>query len=368
MSVPPLEKFKLKYNPFGTAPTKELKIWANHEELKQEMQKIVEAALISTPSRLQACVYGVWGMGKTHSALYFSNDDILKGIASKFVMNPPLGLWVLLPPRDVVDTLYIDILEGISIQRILEAVNFVRKKERIVTPELQKRMREQTGDERLARVLLKSKDIIERYLFMSMSSSELRKVGLTRGIETFSDKIRTLKGIFTLLTNTLYSRIILWIDDFERIDDFPGKELAELRTFIRDLLDRMPQKLNIILIFTLLPGRRLEDMLMLLGDAVKQRLYKTVLVHELSENDYLTYIRDLLLLCRTDKTANPYFPFEEKALRYIYSKMKKADLAISPRNINTIVSRILEEALLDEKITEIKEVHVRGILEKILPT
>jgi len=271
---------------------------------------------------------------------------VLRGYAEEFSLKPPISMNILMPIRGTFDTLYLDILENIGTAKISEAVKTIKKPS---SGEISKTLKEIMQDERLSKIVLRSPEEFERYLFMSASARELRNMGAARGIQTSSDKLRILRGILNLLTNTIYSRVILWIDDAERLGDMTGRDLADFQVFIRDLLDYVPLNLNIILNFTLTPGQKVEDIIVFLGDALRSRLYLQIKVEELTEEDFLEYVRDLLNFCRPRgaKVPDPYYPFEEKTLTTVFSMMKKHGYSVIPRSVNNILSLMLERASRD---------------------
>jgi len=182
----------------------------------------------------------------------------LEVLAKKVGVSSPLSLLIIFPMSDVFDSLYLDIVEEIGINKIKKMVADVIEETGTLKSEtaLVNNLKGIIQDERLAKVLSRinrSSEAVERYILLSAKSSDLKTLGIARAIMTSSDKLKTLAGIFNFATHKLYSRIILWIDDMERVEFLSGKDLFELQVFIRDLLEHVPQKLNIIANFTLKP-------------------------------------------------------------------------------------------------------------------
>ena len=67
------EKALLKENPFRITPG--VAIWAGRHGIKRWLESFIKTQMIVTPSRC-AVIYGVWGSGKSHAALYFSSKNV----------------------------------------------------------------------------------------------------------------------------------------------------------------------------------------------------------------------------------------------------------------------------------------------------
>ena len=360
------QKFFLKDNPFGIVPDPEVKVWADRARLKAQLEALISNMLMSPPSRLVACFWGDWGAGKTHMAYYFSRPELLKAYSSKVGVSEPLSLHLIMPLRDVIDSIYVGVLDRIGLKRIRNAVDKILEHHGITSAEDQiRRLEPIVRDKMLATAFSTSESFLQSYLYQTATSKELKEHRLARGITWTGDKLRALSAVLKLLS-AVYSRIILWIDDSERLEQLSGRDLAEFQTFIRDLLDYVPKNLNIILLYTMTPGRKVEDMLSYLGEALQSRMYRTIQVEVLSKEDFFEFVTDLLRQYRTsgaEKKVDAYFPFKDRpTLEYIYDKMKQRDvmlkkrrrsLPLVPRQINNFLSGLLEMALEDAKVKSI---------------
>jgi hypothetical protein len=368
------KRFNLRDNPFGIVPYPKEIIWANHKKFKAEIENVIRFSIASTPSKFVACVYGDWGIGKSHAARYFSDSRTLEVLAKEVGVSSPLSLLIIFPMSDVFDSLYLDIVEEIGINKIKKMVADVIEETGTLKSEtaLVNNLKGIIQDERLAKVLSRinrSSEAVERYILLSAKSSDLKTLGIARAIMTSSDKLKTLAGIFNLATHKLYSRIILWIDDMERVEFLSGKDLFELQVFIRDLLEHVPQKLNIIANFTLKPGQKVEDMIRYFGEAIFYRINRIIRAEPLTKEDYLEYIGGLLEAYREPKTQKKdlFFPFEKSALEFVFEEMQKRGASVVPRNINNVLSHILELAFAKEDIKVIKKqfIESKDVSDKI---
>jgi len=238
-------------------------------------------------------------------------------------------------------------------------------------------LRQIVQDASLASAFLGKETLLQAYLYMTIKDRDLKELRIPRGISTDSDKLRALRAVLNLLTRS-YSRIILWLDDAERIREMGGRDLSEFQIFMRDLLDYVPSNLSIIMLFTLSPGEKVEDTLLYLGDALRSRLYNTIQVEDMSKADFKKYVLDLLRYFRTrdaGKDVDEFLPFEGQAgLELVYEKivekdaqLKKGDggsLPMTPRNVNKICSQLLEMAARDPKARKIDRAMIDSVMAK----
>jgi signal transduction histidine kinase len=378
------EKFSLRDNPFGIVPVPGVEVWADRAQLKAETDRLIKNILISTPSRLAACFHGDWGAGKTHMASYFSRQDLLKKYASEAGVDEPLSLSLLMPPREIVDSIYFGILDLVQVARIKKAVNALLPPKVLASlEESVQRLQPIVQDRNLSIALLAREALLQAFLYETATAKELRQLGIPRGISTDSDKLRALRAVLNLLTKS-YSRIILWLDDVERISALTSRDLFDFQVFMRDILDYVPNNLNIILLFTLSPGEDVEDMISYLGDALRSRLYDVIRVEDVTKDDLIQYVTDLLAYYRmrgARKPVDQYYPFKGRAvLEHVYQKMQQKDVelkrkrkggragasfACTPRNINRVFSQLLELGLNDPKIETIDSGLVDAVMSKL---
>jgi hypothetical protein len=127
------------------------------------------------------------------------------------------------------------------------------------------------------------------------------------------------------------------------------------------MLDLTPEKLTLIINFTLLPGVGVPERLTYLGPAVQDRIAKKIIVGYFDCENYLKYTEDLLENSRIKtkgRVLPKYFPFTEKCLTNLFGMLEKSTLNLQPRTVNRVLSSLLERGmreaipLLDEKFLE----------------
>ena len=178
-----------------------------------------------------------------------------------------LSIPTIFPTNDVFNSLYLDIIYRHLIPKLDELLEFLSKQKTPIAPlenegSLEEKLRSLTINEDMAKVLPQfiARDkpmLVRRYLSRTASRTD-RRMGVAKGIET-NEMLAALTDVMKLFTKTKYSRIFIWIDDCERIDEVPGKAMFEFQYFLRDILDLMPEKLTLIVNFTLYPGEEISE-------------------------------------------------------------------------------------------------------------
>jgi len=367
----------LRDNPFGIVPIENVGVFADRTKLKKDVDFLLSNLLASTPSRLAACFFGEWGAGKTHMTSYYSRPELLNEYAKKLDIPPPISLKLITPATEVIDTLYVNILDLTDVGLLKKSVNELIASPTVISTECSVEiLKPIVKDAYTALAFLKSRELLTSYLYQSATRAELRAEGIPRGISTDSDKLNALRAVLNLLTRQ-YSRVIIWLDDAERIRDLSARDLTEFQIFLRDLLDYVPSNLDIIMLFTLSPTEKVNDVILYLGDALRSRLSHSIQVEEMTKADFKKYVADLLAYFRTSgqEKIDTYFPFDEEVVEYIFDKMKEKDvllkreqrgsLSVTPRNINQVCSQLLEIAMKDAKIKKVEKDLVDKLVESL---
>jgi hypothetical protein len=372
-------RFMLRDNPFGIVPVEGVDIFADRTKLKKEVDFLLTNILGSTPSRLAACFFGDWGAGKTHMASYYSRPALLQDYAKKLGIAMPISLKLITPASSIIDTFYLNTLDLVDISLLKKTVEGLIASPSVVqTPQHSiEVLKPLVKDTYTALAFLQSEDLLKAYLYQSATPRELKEVGIPRGISTDSDKLNALRAVLNLLTRK-YSRVVIWLDDAERIRNLSGRDLTEFQIFMRDLLDYVPSNLGIIMLFTLSPTEEVNDAILYLGDALRSRLSHSISVEEMTRADFKKYISDLMEHFRTTegRSVDEYFPFDEQVVEHIYDKMMERDtflkrqqrgsLSITPRNINLVCSQLLETAAKEPKTKKIDNNLVDSVMTALL--
>lgn len=372
-----LERYYLKENPFTVVPSKTRAIWADRKEFRNDLEEGIRFSLSSTPSQIIACIYGDWGCGKTHAMNYFSNETILGRIAKEVGIPPnrmAMSIPTIFPIKDVLNSLYLEIIYRNLIPRLKNVLDFLRKQ---TTPleregQLEEKLMSSNINADLGKALSQFTDrkksiLVRRYLCMNASRSDLNSLGLVKGVDTSSEMLNVLADMLKLFATTIYARIFIWIDDCERIEEVPGKSMYEFQYFLRDMLDLVPERLTFMINFTLLPGMEIPERLKLLGPAVQHRISKIISVGYFNLEDYLQFIEEMLETRRqppTERVLSRYFPFSERCLKNLFEMLRESTSNLQPRTVNRVLSWLLERGMR-EKVSQIDEKFLDTFREEV---
>lgn len=353
----------LREDPFAVSPPSEPEaaVWADMVELRRRFDRVLQEAKGSSQTQVILC-RGPVGGGKTHASLYFSLGRNwpaqAQGVGDVHVLRVPTPKEVGKPDRDF----YIDVMETIGVENTKRAV---------------RRAIAEVGHERVLDVLRRtvlSPDIAKAlvilgedednplasmYFFRKCTAAELRKLGLNRNIEKTQDYFRVLAGVILChigLTESRdldqHTRFCLWLDEME---DFVYFSPAQYRPFgqgLRELVDRLPSYFSLFLNFTLTSPEEYEEIELILGNYLIDRVTQQIFFDEMSKTEEVQYVRELLSHYRCDDFDseleggdNPYYPFEEGALALLLIETPRR----TPRNVNkrcrTALIKAFEEGL-----------------------
>jgi len=357
-------------NPFSLAPEEKEKIWADQKELKEKLENIIKISLMTSPTKL-IIYYGDWGSGKTHAMRYFTNEgNLLRLFDEPLRLSIPLTITLISPRNQAFNTFYIKIIESIY-PKLVKAVKEIDAKlsslrdPKLLQSELNKYIKNKNLVKVLSQVTNTRKEmLVEKYLLMTARGTEIDRLGVPRGIETYTDMIETLSNIFTFLMelNGSNLRIIIWIDEGEHVFTMPSKDLLEFQTFLRDLIDHIPRNLLVLINVSLRLGEKIQDFIEYLGDPVKTRISRIISSPELKPEEATQYVEDYFLVVGEN-------PFKNKAIDYainiISKQAKDKNIALTPRLINVAFSNILEVAY-SESTKKITKDFIKSIEDKLI--
>ena len=369
--------YALNNNPFSVVPSRRTGVWADRKKFKRDLEDTLKFTLRGSQSQIIACIWGDWGCGKTHAMNYFSNEEVLGRIAEEMQIPPDrvlLSVPMIFPTKDVFTSIYLEIVYRNLIPRLQKVITFISKQ---ITPleregNLERKLLDLEIDEDLAKVLSHFLDKngsmgVRRYLSRTASRADLSELEVAKGIETDSEMFLVLGDLLKVFTKTIYSRIFVWIDDCERIEEVPGRDMFEFQHFLRDILDLVPEKLTFITSFTKLPGEEITERIKYLGPAVTERISKIIEVNYITRDEYLEYVEDLLNYYRKPvrgKAVSKYFPFEEKCLLDVFDVLEKSKAPLHPRTVNRVLSSLLESGLR-ENIVPIDDKYLTKVKDQI---
>lgn len=357
----------LRENPFAISPPSnpDAAAWADMSALRDEFNRVLREAKGSAPTQVILC-RGPVGGGKTHASLYFSSEknwpEQEPSVQRVHVLRVPTPKEVGKPDRDF----YTDVMDTIGAENIRDSVRAaidMLGREHVLAI-----LRGTVLSPDIAKALVSLGDtdenpLVTRYFFGKCSATELRKLGLNRNIEKTQDYFRVLAGVILChigladsRTLSEHTRFCLWLDEME---DFIYFSPAQYRPFgqgLRELVDRLPSFFSLFLNFTLTSPEEYEEIELILGNYLIDRVTQQIFFDEMVKADQLEYVQQLLSFYRhgdfgsmTIAQDNLYYPFEEEALSMLLFEMPRR----TPRNVNkrcrTALVKAFEEGLFVNK-------------------
>lgn len=343
------ERFKLKANPFRVVPAinaQEL-IWAGFPVIKGLFEKRILRSL-QIPNSSIVLNWGDYGSGKTHAARYFCKDDVISSLAEQAGAQKPLALMINFPRgRKVIDEIYTQLLDKIDIGYLRTNIP--------AGADIDACISNSTDSVFIQHVLHdvfvdngKSVEQIKSFLYGGSINAEFVGSGITRKLNIESDAVDLLSALFNVITEaSVYSSVILWIDEFEDIalQNLNGTNAAN--SFIKLLLDKSPNHLLMFINFTLSAIATYDDLGDYLQEAVKSRIVQRIELGYPNTADVLSYISDLMNnpIFREEAVDNPYHPFDAEVVATLVNDIGSASL----RRYNEAFSRLLDMAAFDQK-------------------
>lgn len=370
----------LRQNPFPDTPPlrSEEAVWAGFPELEAQFEALFVEALCTSATQV-VLNRGDWGSGKTHAAIYFGTRDRLPPVEGRQVKDVHI-LYIRTPkePAQADVILYRDIVEAIQFSRLRRTIGGIIAEYDQQTA-LEK-LQETAGSEALGRALwllgleksrsgqlrLLGEDeasaewhrLLEAYFFSQYTKSDLKHLGLSRGIDNAQDRFRVLGTLLQCLVGLAptehleqHARVILWMDEMEDLFYYTTRQHRPFTQGLRDLIDALPGYLTLFMNFTLAEPESLEDIRIVLGGALMDRITHHVYFREPDETGAFEYVSDLLQQFRTERPEDRglpiTYPFTEDALRALIAGLSLR----TPRDLNQACSETISKALQQGVIT-----------------
>ncbi len=348
------EAFKLKTNPFWMTPavnSDEL-IWAGFPEIKRKFEDRIKRS-ISIPNTSLILNWGEYGSGKTHASRYFNKESVLQELSGKAGRAMPYSCVIDFPrSKEPVNDIYTQIIDKLDIKKIRE--DFRESGLNIGE------VAQEVTDNIFIRNVLKlvfdgtvGLDLMKQFLYGNVSATEFKsfvKAGVQRKFTSDSDLAEFLGAFFSILTydKKVCSCVIIWFDEFEDISVLNTVGLANVNSFLRFLIDKIPNNLLLFLNLTRSAMMDTTDLAEYLQESVKSRIKDRIELSMPTPDDLKLYLKDLLNhpIYRIGNTGSDiYFPFEEGVIEKLISDLGDVSL----RRFNEAFSLLLESAAFDNR-------------------
>jgi len=322
-------KYNLRQNPFADVTpnfsfsNKREMAWADMSKLKEKFEKIFKR-LINRGEKQVVLNWGTWGGGKTFCALYYYNEFLEKeNIETIYIKLPKEG-------KTIDFNLQKEILDFISFSRIKSKIQEL--KTLMAENDLLKYVTNVIKSEEYAKAILlignnskATDDLMKHYIFNGLSKGELKKLGLSRNIQSVNERSKFIAGILTLFTYKKEDRLVLWIDEMEDLVHLNSKDSTLATQFLRDLIDLFNKNITI-----------------LLGDALSRRIQNYIQFDSFDKANAFIYISDLIKANQIKKNKS-LFPFDKKLVNKIVEDIPPEKL--NPGEVNKIFKELLNLAL-----------------------
>lgn len=376
----------LSQNPFPNTPPRRSSddiVWAGFADLKRQFEDILAVGLTTSATQV-VLNWGEYGSGKTHSAMYFGRPSHWPAVDAPKKVKDTFILYVQTAkvPEEAENDLYRKIIEAIRFRRIRSAVkdtiavygqdSALEKLQDAVDSEVLGKAIWLLGTEerRSGQLSLFDDDssdndwhrLLETYFYSGNTRTDLKRLGLSRGIDSVQDRFQILGGLLQCLIGFAptrevenHNRILLWMDELEGLITYPTRYHRPFTQGLRDLIDRLPSYLTLLMNVTLASPDALDDIKAVLGQALIDRVSHQIYFREPNVQEAFIYVADLLKAYRTEeprKHGLPHtYPFDEEALRMLISNLPSR----TPRDINQRCTEVISKALQQGVITKTRQ-------------
>jgi hypothetical protein len=372
----------LKHNPFADTPPRrpEEAVWAGLPRLKAQFEALLVPAL-ATPATQVVLNWGAWGSGKTHAAVYFGLSERLLPLAQPPRVKAVRPMYIRTPkePARADEILYRDIVEAMRFSHLRQLVRSLIAAHG--QEEALRLLQDSTASEPLGRAVWllglephkrggqlalfgeePSADwdqLLEAYFFSTCTRRDLKELGQSRGIDSSQDRFRVLGtllqcaiGFAPVEQIEQHTRVILWIDELEDLIYFQSRQYRPFTQGLRDLIDRLPNYLTLLMNFTLAAPEAFEDAMVVMGDALKSRITHRIYFQPPSPEEAYEYVVELLRQYRSEEPTSlglpETYPFTPEALQALIAALPA--LNRTPRDLNKGCSQAISQALLSDVI------------------
>lgn len=369
-----LELAKFTDQPFKLLPSEKVTAWAGYHEIRQNLLEIIESPRADRVGLYEfAIIHGELGAGKSHALRYLrylitdKQKDEFKSIVCYVERLRVEANTDFLALYRAIMRLIKDDLKKVGEIICQISIKEVDKAWEAASADVKKLMKKDTfrdktlptvysklspsypalpclltaiyeGDELASAILLGSKAKI----------TEVHKYGLDNCIDTEYEALRCLSGLVNLCTKTdkevpdlpVFKCFYLFIDEVEKLRDFPTKNVQSINQGIRDLVNGCPEH------FCLLLGASspAEEVEAYMEDDVMTRLSRELIeIPELDVDQAVNFIKEVIQQYRQlDANVPAAYPFTEDALKEIALQSTRR----TPRNLFRGCQTVLRKAIL----------------------
>lgn len=368
-----LELAKFTDQPFRLLPREKVTIWAGYHEIREQLLEIVKSPRADRVGLYEfAIIHGALGTGKSHALRflqYLINEEHGKEFNSIVCYVERL--------RVEANTDFLALYRAImrllrdDMKKVGEVVEKIADKQvdeawEAASADVTKLMKRQDFRDRtlptiysrlsptypaLPRLLsaaYQGDEVATTILLGGKPKTAMSKYGLDNLIDTEYEALRCLAAFINLCTKTdndatylpLFKCFYLFIDEVERLRDFPTRNVQSINQGIRDLVGACPEH------FCLLLGASEEaaGIEAYIEDDVMTRLSRELMeIPELDVEQAVNFIKEVMQQYRQPDAKVPEtHPFTDDALREIALQVTQR----TPRNLFRDCQTVLRKAVL----------------------
>lgn len=347
----------LERDPFHLTPpqTPDDAVWVGCVRVKGQLERLFHEATTSHRTQVVLNV-GASGSGKTHAAVCFG--DVKRLPLASGQVKDVLILYFQIPvsSNHVSREFYSSIINSIGFDRLASEIQNTinRLGEQAALYQLQ----QSTQNETLGKALwllgydASKRPLLGQYFSGKLPRGRLGSLGLSRNMDSAHDCFLVLQGVLQCLiglplNEATRRRVIMWVDNAERLYRYPMQQYVPFVDGLRRLVDHLP---TCFTLFVNTTDDRLDKTLL-------DRVTDVVFFQELNTDEAVEYVSGMLKLGRV-KTAPehipPTYPFDETALRYLLSITPMR----TPGHINRMCSKVITRAIQQGVIS------TRGVIDE----
>ena len=360
-----LEPLGLVTWPFNVVPDQEgTLLWADRAQLLSQIRRFVRRLSRPSSSTLHL-LWADFGAGKTHTLLY------LKQLASLETTSRVIPIYAVLPraSRSFVD-IYRAIIQGMGFDCLLDAYIRVRRNSQN-SNEVRRMLSDNSpGLFTAFEALRLGNDFIRetstRWLSAdaSLTRGELNAASLPGKIRTTDEALPVLCAVTKLLLRDS-SRVLLMIDEFQRVGMLRRAYLDEINAGLHTYFNDCPRGLSLVLSFSF--GSK-NNIVHHLNDELRSRADpSTFSIPALDAQSANQFLADLVDASEApDKPVN----VSEEVYRTIVGYVAEKGI-ISPRELMHAANFVFSEALLDLEdgvISTVEAEYARDLLANLQPS
>ncbi len=309
---------KLRGWPFRMAPDAEsARVWADRASVKQQIDRLVWNW--RRQDRSHICImWGTLGAGKSHAQRYLQRQlSDGPGILAVYALMPKEIRAFLDVYKAVIAMVDVTALAASLIAAEHESSDPVKVSKEIFPafPDAARILRLSQSD------IVPQRQLAQAWIRGDkLPSAELKKLGVMSSIKTTDDCVSMLSGVTRLIHRGPCHRLLVMIDECQRVWDFKMAVGKDINTGLQTWFDSNPNNLTLLLSFKC--GDESHVRKAFLSEDIQDRAsWPAISMPSMQKADAMEFIRALLQHFHSDPTLSPWHPFPEGVVRAVVDRL-----------------------------------------------